>query len=125
MNGPATTEVWQTAFGKDFGGMVQGDNKTRQMGTNAMFVMTCDEIAHTLVAGWAFTYANPIDDFHSQKEDPYCIQITADGNLLTYEGNAFVCTADFDMAKMHWNSVISTKGARYMCFDIKKLLSHC
>ncbi len=28
MHDPATAEVWQTAFGKDFGGMVQGCNKT-------------------------------------------------------------------------------------------------
>ncbi len=28
MNDPATMEKWQTAFGKDFGGMAQGDNKT-------------------------------------------------------------------------------------------------
>jgi hypothetical protein len=40
MNDPATTEVWQTAFRKDFGGMAQGCNKTGQKGTNAMFVMT-------------------------------------------------------------------------------------
>jgi hypothetical protein len=40
MNDPATAEVWQTAFGKDFGGMAQGCNKTGQKGTNAMFVMT-------------------------------------------------------------------------------------
>jgi hypothetical protein len=40
MNNPATMEIWQTAFGKDFGGMVQGDNKTGQRGTNAIFVMT-------------------------------------------------------------------------------------
>ncbi len=30
MNDPATAEVWQMAFGKDFGGMAQGDNKTGQ-----------------------------------------------------------------------------------------------
>ena len=39
MNDPATSETWMTAFGKDFGGMCQGDNKTGQLGTNAMFVM--------------------------------------------------------------------------------------
>ena len=33
MNNPATTEVWQTAFGKDFDGMAQGCNKTGQKGT--------------------------------------------------------------------------------------------
>jgi hypothetical protein len=34
MNDSATAEVWQTAFGKDFGGMVQGDCKTGQKETN-------------------------------------------------------------------------------------------
>ena len=52
MNYPATAEVWQTAFGKDFGGMVQGDNKTGQKGTNAMFVMTREDIVHALTDGF-------------------------------------------------------------------------
>jgi hypothetical protein len=30
MHDPATMEIWQTAFGKDFGSMVQGDNKMGQ-----------------------------------------------------------------------------------------------
>ncbi len=51
MNDPATAEVWQTAFGKDFGGMAQGDNKTGQKGTNAMFVMMREDIAHAHKAG--------------------------------------------------------------------------
>ena len=40
MNDAETAEVWQTAFGKDFGGMAQGDDKTGQKGTNSVFVMT-------------------------------------------------------------------------------------
>ncbi len=39
MNNPATQETWVTAFGKDFGSMFQGDDKTGQKGTNAMFIM--------------------------------------------------------------------------------------
>ena len=50
MHDPATAEVWQTAFGEDFNGMVQGCNKTGQKGTNAMFVMTHDEITHALAS---------------------------------------------------------------------------
>ena len=50
-NDPATAEVWQTALGKDFGRMAQGDNKTGQKGTDAMFPMTHDDIKHTLRAG--------------------------------------------------------------------------
>ena len=125
MNDPATAEVWQTAFGKDFGGMAQGNNKTGQRGTNTTFVMTHYNVAHALAMGHFFLYANPIVNYRPQKEDPYCIRITAGGNLPKYEGNASVRTADLDTAKMHWNSIISTKGAKHMCLDIKKLLSHC
>jgi hypothetical protein len=32
MNDPKTAEIWQMAFGKDFGGMTQGDNKNRAGG---------------------------------------------------------------------------------------------
>ncbi len=55
MNDPAMAEVWQTAFSKDFGGMAQGDNKTGQKGTDAMFVMTHKDIKHALKAGKKFT----------------------------------------------------------------------
>ena len=44
MHDPDTAEIWQTAFGKDFGGMAQGDKKTGQKGTNSIFVMTHDNI---------------------------------------------------------------------------------
>ena len=46
MNDPATAEAWQTVFGKDFGGMAQGDNKTGQKETNSMFVMNNSDILH-------------------------------------------------------------------------------
>jgi hypothetical protein len=47
---PATARVWQTGFGRDFGSMAQGDNKTGQKETNAMFIMTHNEIAHAQAA---------------------------------------------------------------------------
>ena len=55
MNDPETAEVWQTAFGKDFGGMAQGDNKTGQKGTNSVFVMTNNEIDIAKTAGHKWT----------------------------------------------------------------------
>ena len=88
-----------------------------------MFVMTREDIAHAHVAGKILTYGNPVVDYRPQKEDPYRIRITAGGNLVTYEGNALVRTANLDTAKMHWNSVISTKDPRYMCFDINTFIS--
>jgi hypothetical protein len=121
MNDPATSKVWQTAFGKDFGGMAQGDNKSGQKRTNAMFVMTHDEMKHVLQQNKTFTYGNPAVNYKPQKEDPNSnrITITVGGNLFTYESSPSVRTADLDMAELHWNSIISTPGAQYMCLDIK------
>jgi hypothetical protein len=63
MNDPAIAEMWQTVFGKDFGGMSQGNNKTGQKGTNAIFVMSHDKIQHVLNTGHKFTYGNPVIDY--------------------------------------------------------------
>jgi len=71
MKDPATAEIWQTAFGKEFGGMAQGDDKTKTKGTNTMFVMTHDDIAR--LRGKKYTYANIVLDHRPQKEDPNCI----------------------------------------------------
>ncbi len=119
MHDPATAEVWQTAFGKDFGSMAQGDNKTGQKGTNAMFVMTHDEIGRTIAVNKRFTYGNPVVNYRPQKEFPHCIRITGGGNFIKYDASASVQTADLNTTKLHWNSVISTKDARYVCLDIK------
>jgi hypothetical protein len=119
MNDPAMAEIRQMAFGKDFGGMAQSNNKMGQKGTNAMFVTTQDKIKQAVAAGKIFTYMNPVADYRAQKEYPYRIRITAKGNLINYESNASMQTADLDTAKIHWNSVVSTPLARYMCLDIK------
>jgi hypothetical protein len=119
MHDPGMADIWQTAFGKDFGGMVQGDNKTGQKGTNAMFVMNHDKIKTVLKAGKKITYANPVVDHRPPKADPNCICITAGGNLIQCDGEFLVPIADIDTAKLHSNSVVSTALAKYMCIDIK------
>jgi hypothetical protein len=42
------------------------------------------------------------------------------GNLVNYDSELSVRTADINTAKMHWNSIISTKNTNYMCLNIKK-----
>ncbi len=101
MHNPATAKVWHTAFGRDFGSMAQGGNKTGQKGTNAMFVMSHNEIAHAKAANNFFTYGNPVIDYRPQKEFPHQILITAGGNLINYKASALVRTADLDTTKLH------------------------
>jgi hypothetical protein len=118
MHDPATSETWQTAFGKDFGGMAQGNNKTGQKGKNSIFVMTHNKIPQ-LPKNQIVTYARVVVDFHPQKADPHCIHITAGGKLINYLGDLSTRIADLTTLKLMWNSVLSTEGAKYMCLDIK------
>ncbi len=99
-----------TAFGKDFGGMCQGNNKTGKMGTNAMFLMTPSDIPN-IPKDRTITYIRVVVDHRPQKEDPNHIWITAGGNLIDYPGELTTRTADIRTAKLLWNSVISTPGA--------------
>jgi hypothetical protein len=54
-----------------------------------------------------------------QKEDPNRSQITAGGNLISYDSELSNCTANINTAKLHWNCVVSTDEVRYMCLDLK------
>ncbi len=118
MNDPATMEIWETAFRKDFGGVAQGNNKMGQHGTNFIFVMTHAEIL-LIPANCTITYARVVVNFCLQTLDPHRIRITAGGNLINYLGELTTKTADLTTSKLMWNSVLSTKGAKFMCLDIK------
>ena len=119
MNDPATTKVWQTAFGKDFGGMAQGDLKPGQKGTNSVFVMTHKEIDVAMTAGHKWTYVQILVDHQPQKEYPNWIRIAVGNNLITYKGSTLTRTANLTTSKLLWNRVLSTEGAKYMCLNIK------
>jgi hypothetical protein len=69
MHDLTTAETWHTAFGKDFGGMAQGDTKTGQKGTNSIFAMTHGEIPN-IPKDRTVMYAQVIVNFWPQKADP-------------------------------------------------------
>jgi hypothetical protein len=57
----------------------------------------------------------------SQKEDPNHVQITVGGNLIDYLFELTAHTADMVSSKILWNSVISTKDARFAGTDINNM----
>ena len=107
---PATRDVWQQAFGKEFGRMAQGDNKTIQKGKKCIFVMNHDKIAQMRTKGKKLTYLRVVVDFLPQKSDPNRVIITAGGNISKYAWKLTTRTAELTTANMLWNSVISTEG---------------
>jgi hypothetical protein len=78
-----------------------------------MFVMTHDEIAHAYCEKKFFTFANPVVDYRPSFM----------GNLISHNDELSVRTEDINTAKLHWNSVVSMPNAKYMCLDIKKIIS--
>jgi hypothetical protein len=64
-------------------------------------------------------YARVVVNFCPQKADPHQIRIMAGGNLINNPGELMTRTADLTMSKLMWNSVLSTKGAKFMCLNIK------
>ena len=118
-NDPVTSDIWKEhAFGKEFGCMAQGDNRSDTKGKNCIFVMTHDKIAQMRAKGKKPTYARVVVDFRPQKEDPNRVRITAGGNLIKYVGELTTRTADLTTEKMIWDSVISTDGEKIMGLDI-------
>jgi hypothetical protein len=59
-----------TAFGKDFSGMCQGDNKTNTKGTDTIFVMDPKDVP-SIPKNQPATYAKVLVAYHPQKDDPY------------------------------------------------------
>ena len=67
------------------------------------------------------TCARIVVNHRPQKEDPNRVGITVGGNLIDYPFELTTRTADMLSAKILWNSVISTVGARFACCDIKNM----
>jgi hypothetical protein len=54
-----------------------------------------------------------------EKADPNCTHLTVGGNCIAYPGDCGTPTVDMVTVKIHLNSIISTKGARYCTIDLK------
>ena len=72
--------------------------------------MTHNEIRH-IPQDRVVTHARLVVDFRPPKDDHNRVRITAGGNLINYPGDLTTHTADMTMAKILWNSILSTKGA--------------
>ena len=106
------------SFGKDFGKLSQGDNKTKIYSMGSIFVMERHEIKNIPKDG-TITYSHVVVGFRQRKEDPKWVCITAGGNIITYPSKISTHTADITTSKIICNSVVSTENAKYMCVDIK------
>ena len=73
-----------TAFGKEFGTLAQGDNKTGARIINSLFVMDPADIRN-IPKDRVIAYGRIVPDYREQKEDPNQVRITAGGTFINYQ----------------------------------------
>jgi len=89
-------------------------------GTNTIFYLSHADICK-IPQDRRVTYARIVIDHRPQKEDPNRVRITVGVNLIDYPFKLTTCTANMVSSKILWNSVISTKDARFPGADIKNM----
>jgi hypothetical protein len=67
------------------------------------------------------TYACIVINHQPQKDDPNRVYITVGSSLINYPYELTTRTANMVSAKIMWNSVVSTPGAKFGGADIKNM----
>jgi hypothetical protein len=108
---------WTKSAANELGRLAQGVGN-RIKGTNTIFFITKDKVPD----GRTVTYARVVCTVRPEKEEINRTRITAGGNLITdYPGDVSTETAGLETVKIHWNSVLSTPGAKWMGMDISNM----
>jgi hypothetical protein len=106
---------WTEANADEIGRLAQGYGKRNIKGTDTMHFIH----AHQIPKGRKPTYLKIVAADKPNKEDPKRVRWTCGGDRVTYIGDVSTKTADLTTAKILFNSVLSTPGAKFMTIDIK------
>ncbi len=108
---PKYQEVWMHSSANEFGRLAQGVGDWIK-GTNTIFFIHKHQIPQDR---WKdVTYAKFVCELKPNKAEVHRTRLTVGGDKVHYPGNVGTPTADLTLVKMHLNSVISTRGARYV-----------
>ena len=119
-NKKETREWWQRSSANEFGKLMKGagrnkDGTQRAKGSDTLHFIHKKDISK----GKKITYAwFCCDIIRLQKEEINRTRMTIGGNLLEYEGKTSTEKASLETIKIHLNSTISTKNAKYAAADI-------
>ena len=113
VKGP-TKAIWGNSFANEIGRLVQGVETRMPSGTNTIFFIPKDK----LPADITVTYGRILAKIRPQKAETHRTRLTVGGNLINFFGDVTTPTVDLITAKLIFNSVLSTKNAKFMCADI-------
>ena len=83
-------------------------------GTNTIFFIPNDKVP----AGRTVTYGRIVAKIQQQKAETHRTRLTVVGSLINLPGDITTPTTYLITAKLIFNSVFSTKNAKFVCADI-------
>ena len=120
---PAYKNTWDASYANELGRLCQGigqsttdATKKRVEGTNTFRPIQVHDIPKDRRGD--VTYTRVVCEVRPQKEDPNRTRITIGGNRICYPGDTGTKTGSLELVKLILNDVLSTKQARFACFDI-------
>ena len=113
---PVLGKDWQLSAANEFGRLAKGVGG-RIEGTNTIKFIAKESIPAERRKD--ITYAGFVCKVRSEKtKEPNRTRCVAGGNLINYPWDVGTATAEMLLVKIFFNSIISTRGARFMTIDI-------
>jgi hypothetical protein len=113
---PKYKELWGKSYTTELGRLAQGIPGISK-DTDTIVFITRDEIPFTRLKD--VTYGRVCINYCPEKDDPNRMRLTIGGNRVNFPRDCSMPTVDMVAVKLHLNSVILTKGARYCTIDLK------
>ena len=106
---------WDKSAANEFGRLADGVGN-RVKGTKTIeFIRKCDVPQSRMKD---VTYGSFVSNVRNEKTEKNRTRFVVGGDRINYPGEVATPTAEMLVAKLLFNSVISTKGARFMTMDI-------
>ena len=105
---------WIRGCSKEIGRLTRGVHLRMMTGSNTIHFIHPSQKPANRTANYLRIVAN----YRPQKEDPYRIRFTVDGNRIEYPGNVDTPTTELATENFPLNSVISDVNSSYMTVDI-------
>ena len=116
MRDPKYRKKWSISSANEFGRLANGVGGRIKNPTNTIKFIRRKDIPKDRKKD--VTYGSFVCSVRPEKKEKNRTRFTVGGNRINYPGEVATPTADMLVAKMLFNSVISTKGARFMTMDI-------
>jgi hypothetical protein len=116
MRSTKNRDAWSLSSVNKFGRLANGVGGRIKNPTNTIQFIHQHEVPKERMKD--FTYGQFVCAVRPEKAEPNRTRFTVGGDRINYPGKVATPTAEMLVAKMLFNSIISTRGAQFMTMDI-------